>query len=208
MNLSTRQQIAMLTCLVGAFLIAISQGAASTGKKKPAQPAGGANQVQGTQGKIGQMLFTGKWRFEVLSAPRQVDTYTMKVPNADEDYAKYTNEAEFDPNTHIFTPKSGYTFFSIDCLAKNAQTKTQQLDCYSDNQKTALTDDQSNSYPPIAFDMMTQGPWNSKPLLPGSSEKITILFAVPPGTKPQDLVFTLKNWADHQGKEVRVTLTK
>jgi hypothetical protein len=207
MNLFIRRHSAFLACLICAFLIALPLHAASKGKKKPTQPPGGANQVEGTHGKIGQMLFTGKWRFEVL-AIQQADTYTMKVPNAEGDYAKYTNEAEFDSSTNIFTPKAGYTFISIDCLAKNGQTKTEQLDCYSDDQKTAVTDDQSNSYPPIAFDMITQGPWVTKPLLPGSSEKITILFAVPPGTKPQDLVMTLKNWSDHQGKEVRVTLSK
>ena len=30
--------------------------------KKPTQTPGGANQVEGLNGKVGQMLFTGRWR--------------------------------------------------------------------------------------------------------------------------------------------------
>jgi hypothetical protein len=190
-----------------AALLPIAASAATTHKKPaPAQPPGGTNQVEGTHGKIGDMLFDGQWRFQVKSV-ETIDTYTLKVPTAEEDYAKYTEDADEDPDTHTFTPKAGYTFVTVDCLVKNAQRTTEQLDCYLDDPKTAVTDDQSGAYPPIAYDMQTKGPWMTKSLLPGSGEPITVLFAVPIGTKLQDLVFTLKDWSSHTGHEVRVSLT-
>ena len=89
-------------------------------------------------------------------------------------------------------------------LAKNGPNTTQQVDFYSVQQNTAITDDQENAYTPIAFYMVATSPWTTWNLLPGSGEKITILFAVPKGTNPQDLVVTLKNWNDHKGRYIRV----
>jgi hypothetical protein len=176
-------------------------------KAKPAKPAGGANQVEGLKGKVGDMLFTGQWRFQVIGF-QQVDSYTLKVPSSEQDYAKWHSDAEYDDASHTFTPKQGLTFVAIDCYAKNAQAKaTEQLDFYSDDQKTALTDNESNSYPPIVCDMLSHGGWVTKPLLPGSGEKITLLFAVSSGMTPKDLVVTLKNSSLHKGKEVRISLT-
>jgi len=174
-------------------------------KPQPHETQGGANQVQGLEANLGQMLFDGNWRFQVL-AVQSSDSYTLKVPATAPDYAKYNGGAEFDPDTYIFTPKQGNTFISVDCLAKNGQNSMQQLDFYSDQQNTAITDDQENAYTPIAFDMVASSPWTTRNLLPGSGEKLTILFAVPKGTNPQDLVVTLKNWNDHKGKDIRVHL--
>ncbi len=198
---------------VGAPFTAHAQSSAKGASKPPAKksngnkpPAGGANQVVGLNGKIGQMLFDGKWRFQVQSVQEGLTTYTLKVLASEQDYALYHNVAELDPTTHGFTPKEGNTLIAIKCLAKNAQNKVQQLDFYSDSPKTALADDQGNSYPPIAIDMITKGGLVTKPLLPGSGEEMTLLFAVPSGTKLKDLVVTLKNWEDHKGHDVRVSL--
>src|SRR3954470_22446907 len=38
--------------------------------------AGGANQIRGLQGKIGDTLFDGKWRFQVL-AVEPIDSYRL-----------------------------------------------------------------------------------------------------------------------------------
>ena len=182
--------------------------ALAAAKPKPKKPAGGANQVKGvTEGKVGSLLFDGHWRFQVLKVDPAVDTYTMKVVNSEQDYAKYHDLADYDDATHTFTAKSGNTLIAVDCLAKNGQAKLEQLDWFSDQQNTALTDNQSNSYTPIAIDMVSKGVWVTKNLLQGSSEKLTMVFAVPTGTTPQDLVVTLKNWEDHKGKDVRVHLT-
>ena len=172
---------------------------------QPHETQSGANQVQGLEANVGQMLFDGNWRFQVLNI-QSSDSYKLKVPATAPDYAKYNGLAEYDPTTYTFTPKEGNTLISVDCLAKNGQHAMQQLDFYSNQQNTAITDDQENAYTPIAFDMVASSPWTTRNLLPGSGEKITILFAVPKGTNPQDLLVTLKNWNDREGRDIRVHL--
>lgn len=184
---------------------ATAQGAS---KPKPKKPAGGANQVKGvTEGKVGDMLFDGHWRFQVKKVDPAAATYVLTVPTAEEDYAKYHDLADYDDASHTFTAKDGNTLIAVECYAKNAQNKVEQLDWYSDQQNTALTDNQSNSYTPIAIDMKSSGIWVTKNMLQGSAEALTLVFAVPTGTTPQDLVVTLKNWEDHKGKDVRIHLT-
>jgi len=179
----------------------------STSKKKPPQTPGGANQVEGLNGKVGDMLFTGRWRFQVQKV-ETVETYTLTVPTSEQDYSKYASSATLDDKTKSFTPKEGQTLVAVKALVKNAQTSTQQLGCYLGDPKTAIADTKGNSYPPIAYDMISKGAWVTKPLLPGSGEELTVLFAVPKGTELKDLIFSLYNWSDIKGKEVRVSLVK
>jgi len=205
----TRRAVALL---IGAGVLGMTTlGGAAAGQKKPAAPPkpkppkqipGGANQVEGLNGKVGQVLFTGKWRFQVIDV-QTVDSYTLKVPSSEQDYGKYHTVAEVDDS---LKPKAGYTFVAVKCQARNGQKKVQQLDFYLNEQKTAIADTTENSHPPIVFDMQSKGAWVTKPLLPGSSVDMTILFAVPTDTKLKDLVVTLKNWEDSVGKEVRVSL--
>jgi hypothetical protein len=186
------------------------QAAAKGSKaKKPPQKSkqipGGANQVTGLNGKVGQVLWDGRWRFQVQEV-QMVDKYTLKVPSSQQDYGRFHNVASEDLATHTYTPLPGYTFVAVKCLAKNGQKTVQQLDCYPPDLHAALTDNQGVSYPPIVYDMQSEGAWTSKKLLPGSAQPLTILFAVPPGTKLQDLVFTLKNWADNKRTDLRISL--
>lgn len=181
------------------------QGKPATKPAKPKPIPGGANQVSGLNGKLGDMLWDGRWRFQVQEI-KEVSTYTLTVPNSQQDYARYHTVAHGDPTTHVYTPKEGNTFIVLKCLARNGQKTVQQLDFYSPEIKTALTDDQSNSYQPIVYDMQSDGAWTTKKLLPGSAVTMTILFAVPPGTKPKDLVFSLKNWSDKKVNNLRIAL--
>lgn len=53
--------------------------------------AGGTNQVEGVaQGKIGSVLFDGKWRFQVQSVQTPAD-YTMKVPSVEPSSTRRTH---------------------------------------------------------------------------------------------------------------------
>jgi hypothetical protein len=174
-----------------------------TGKPKPIP--GGANQVSGLNGKLGDMLWDGRWRFQVQEV-KEVSSYVLTVPSSQQDYGRTRNYAREDPTTHAYIPQPGYTLIAVKCLAKNGQNSIQQLDCYPPDLKTALTDDQGNSYPPFIYDMQTDGAWTTKKLLPGSSATMTILFAVPPGTKLKDLVFSLKNWSGPKVNNLRIAL--
>jgi hypothetical protein len=210
-HVNTRYAVACLTLMtmVGAPALAQSGGGKSPAKEqtppKVKQRPGGANQVEGMNGKVGDMLFDGRWRFQ-LQEVKEVPTYTLTVPSSEQDYAHYHTAAEYDVTTKVFTPKAGYTLVALKCLIKNGQNKVQQLDCYSLGINTAIADDQGNSHPPIAYDMMSSGAWTSKPLLPGSGQAMTILFAVPPGTKLKDLVFSVKNWSDKKINTLRISL--
>ena len=172
---------------------------------KPKQIPGGANQVTGLNGKVGDMLFDGRWRFQVQNV-QEVANYKLTVPSSEQDYGRFHDVANQDFATKTFTPKEGYTLIAIKCLAKNGQNSVQQLEFYPPDLKTALADDQGNSYPPIGFDMQTSGAWNTKKLLPGSSQTMTILFAVPTGTKLKDLVVSLKNFSDRKVNNLRISV--
>jgi hypothetical protein len=193
-------------CFIFSATLAGGQKPKAT-KKKPAQTPGGANQVEGLNGKVGDMLFTGRWRFQVKDVQR-VDSYTLKVPASEQDYGKYHTVASFDRATNTFKPVEGYTFVAVTALLKNAQTKTQQLGSYLGDPKTAIADTEGGSYPPIVYDMQSQGAWVTKKMLPGSALNMTVLFAVPKDTKLKDVVFSLYNWDDMKGKEVRISLPK
>lgn len=180
--------------------------AAPTKPKKAQQPAGGANQVGGLKGKVGDWLYDGRWKIQVLSA-REASSYTLTLPCANnQDYSAFNESADFDSGSNTFSAKSGYAFVVVPCLLKNAQTSAQQFDAY-DSKTNAVTDDAGGSYPPIAFDMLMPFPWNSKVMLPGSGIKMTVIFAIPQGTNVQDLIITLRDWFGGPTHNVRVSLT-
>src|SRR5690242_16254088 len=56
--------------------------------------AGGATPISGLRGKVGDVLFDGKWRFQVLSVDT-VDSYQLKNKSTT-DYAVYNSVAEMD----------------------------------------------------------------------------------------------------------------
>lgn len=219
-----RRRANFVPVVAGAIFTAVALGFGSIGRAVPAEPQtkpakppkakpkpkptpGGANQVKGkVTGKLGEMLFDGKWRFQVISVGEATNTYTLTVPSSEQDYGKYATFADGDITTHVFTAKPGNVLIPIKCLAKNGQNKVEQLDFYLHDPKTALTDDKGNSYPPIAYDMQSKGAWVTKPMLPGSQVEMTILFAPPSGTKPKDLVVTIKNWSDSKGTDFRISL--
>ena len=71
--------------------------------------AGGANEVRGTRGKVGQVLFNGKWRFSVLG-----------IDHA----ASY--DSQFLPAKRAFTPAGDSDELVIArCKMKNGQNATQ-----------------------------------------------------------------------------------
>jgi hypothetical protein len=164
--------------------------------------AGGANQVQGLQGKIGDTLFDGKWRFQVL-AVEPVDSYMLQN-QVTTDYSVYRNLAELTDG--VFKPKAGQQLIIARCRLKNGlKNQNQALWWANSDTHTALADDRGESYPPIAVDAPEGGPFQSKPLLPGAGLDLAVLFAVPQGTQLKDLVFTLRTISE-KGKDVRVSV--
>jgi len=163
--------------------------------------AGGTNQVQAvTQGKVGDVLFDGWWRFQVQNV-EMTDSYAVK---------KNGDGLSFDRSTNVVHAKPRTKLVVIRCRMTNGQKSVQTFwlaplpgERAINN---ALTDTEGESYPPDGYDL--DGTTSqSKPLLPGAKTDFAILFSVPEGTRLKDLVFTLQNNDSRPGNDVRVSLT-
>jgi TIR domain/Domain of unknown function (DUF4352) len=164
-----------------------------------ASEAHGSPPVATRRGTVGDELSDGKWRFQVLDV-KQVSSYRMER-TTETDYAAYHASAEL--NNQTFVPKPGNTLLMFHCRVSNAMNEKQTLWHYDTD--TAVLDHQGESHPPIAFDMRGDTS-QSEPLQPGSKLDFAVLFAVPRGTKAQELVFTLKTIDDKEGTDVHVLL--
>lgn len=156
--------------------------------------AGGANEVKGTSGTLGQMLFVGKWRFEAVSVSRA---------------ASY--DSQYLPNHQTFAPTGdSEELVIVQCLLKNAQKSAHKAVLSTIHpHNIALTDDQGQSYAPLAFDKHVESTDEGPSMLPGSQTTFATIFSVPKGTKLKDLVFSLQNaYEDYPdgGTDVRISL--
>jgi len=156
--------------------------------------AGGANEVHGTHGRLGSVIFTGKWRFSALSVDH-TDSY----------------DSQFLPSTQHFVPNGdNEELVVVHCRVKNAMNIAHTMFMSSVHpHNIALTDDNGQSYSPMAFDKRTGSTDESPSMLPGSQTEFAILFSVPKGTNLKDLVYSLQiAYEDYPdgGTDVRISL--
>lgn len=161
---------------------------------------GGANQVAGLNGKLGETLFDGKWRFTVKKL-EEVRSYTLQT-RAATDYGVINPVALIKGTT--YEPKPGYTLFVAQCEAKNGQRTPQQLWWSQPDVRTALATDGGESYPPILTDIASEA-FQSKPILPGAKLEYNLVFCVPTGLRLSDLIVTLRTLAD-KGSDLRIQI--
>lgn len=156
------------------------------------EAAGGANQINGLQGKVGQMLFGGKWRFEVVSFTR-VPTFTTQYS------ATSTTVSPTGANDELVVAS---------CLVKNGEKSEEQIIMREYGAAhSALTDDQEVSYPCIDWDYgggSSYGPT----LLPGSAQHFNLVFSVPKATNLKDLVEGVAAFGDNGGDTFRVSMSQ
>lgn len=140
--------------------------------------AGGANQVNGKrQGKVGDLLFTGDWRFQV-----------SKFELVNEYMDQYLQDAET-----VKPDSANDTLVVVSCLLKNGRNESHTPRLHKDAAgNTALTDANGQSYPPIHFDVRRSGHYDGTALLPGAASNFTVIFSVPKDTPLKDLVFTIR----------------
>ena len=164
--------------------------------------AGGTDQVQAvTQGKVGDVLFDGQWRFQVKS----VETPASYLAKYMDDGG---NALHFDRVTHVVHADSRFKMVVIHCRMTNGQKSVQTFWIGSLPElkiHNALTDTEGESYPPDCYDL-DGSTAQSKPLLPGAKTDFAILFNVPEATQLKDLVFTLTNNGSGPSNDVRVSL--
>ncbi len=152
---------------------------------------GGANQVGGNlQGKIGDVLFDGQWRFQVLSV-QTPDAYLVKTPGV-QGIFRGISSIQNDENTRLVRAAPGFKLVVIQCRMANGQKTPQTFWMAQSGVRNALTDTQGESYAPFGYDL-EGAPTQSKTLLPGAGTSFPILFSVPDATSLKDLVFTLRN---------------
>lgn len=153
---------------------------------------GGANQVGGNlQGKIGDVLFDGQWRFQVLSV-QTPDAYLVKTPGL-QGLFRGISTIRNDENNRLVRAAPGFKLVVIQCRMANGQKSPQTFWlAQSSGVNNALTDTQGESYAPFGYDL-EGAPTQSKTLLPGAGTSFPILFSVPDATQLKDLVFTLRN---------------
>jgi hypothetical protein len=165
---------------------------------------GGANQVQGvSQGKVGDVLFDGKWRFQVLSVQTPA-SYMMQTTVEPSSHPLDT--IEYDRVSHVLKAKPGYKLVALQCRMANGQKTTQTFWLGHNEVNNALADTQGESHVPVGYDL-EGAPIQSQPLLPGAKTDFILLFSVPTRTELKDLVFTLRNNDSSQkGNDVRVSL--
>ena len=172
----------------------ITLGSVDTTTPQAGAAAGGANEVRGTRGKIGQVLFNGKWRFSVLSIERA---------------ASY--DSQFLPEKRNFTPNGDTEeLVIVRCRMKNGQKATQAPMLSPIHPRhTALTNNQEESFAPIDYDKRGSHTDEGPTMLPGSQTEFAILFSVPKGTMLKDLVFSVENVYEESpdgGTDVRISL--
>lgn len=149
---------------------------------------GGANEVRGTNGNIGDWFFNGFWRFQASRAERTDEYQYQYSPSAGSDKPSGDNDE----------------LVVVHCTMKNGQ-KVADNPILTPNgtsvQVTALTDDQGQSYAPINFDVRDGN------LAPGASKNFAVVFSVPKGTKLKDMIFTVYSYgATDKPSNVRVNL--
>ncbi|MFN3962554.1 MAG: hypothetical protein ACK4NQ_06220 [Fimbriimonadaceae bacterium] len=131
--------------------------------------AGGTNQVNGLQGKTGDWLFDGGWRFRVNK------TYEADVYEAKNDYYGY-NE---------FKPEDGKTMIIVEYSARNGNKEMYPLNLGP----TTIIGTDGKSYKMESNDFPFDGNRTfSQPLLPGAQLDGALIFFVPRGFEFKELV--------------------
>ena len=176
--------------MVGGHVVSAGDGYAivSGGGDSSRSAAGGANQVNGMNGKVGDWFFDGRWRFQVVSVEHVQEYHYQFAPTGGPEKPNGANDELVVITCHI---KNGHADTEQPILGTNGLS----------SQRTALTDDQGQSYAPTDFDV------RGGSLVPGAAKTFAVMFSVPKGVHLQQLIFSLYGFAssDKVGN-VRVNL--
>lgn len=132
---------------------------------------GGGEMVQGVNGNVGDTLFNGYARFQVVKVIRG---------------KKYINQFSGDKQEVTAYPESNDLVIIV-CRIKNGTKETQTCGLPS-GQMTALTDTDEHSFGPrtgLSIDCPSRG----QTLLPGAAVDFALTFDVPEEAKLKDLVY-------------------
>lgn len=151
--------------------------------------AGGANQVGGVTGKIGDVLFNGFVRFQVV-----------KVEHA----KSYTRQYSGDNHDPVTPFQASNELLIVTCKLKNGIQRSATPNLTRDD--SAVTDANGHSYSA----RRTSDAPGMNDLLPGASAEFALIFDIPEGAKIQELVYQPELVAipGSDKKRFRVSLTE
>jgi hypothetical protein len=149
--------------------------------------AGGANQIEGVNGKTGDELFNGNYRFKVVKVIRTSSYKPL-----------------FSGGTEITPVQDADEIVAVVCRIKNGRKQANMVNIVGGD-NTALTDQDGHSYAPYngaSIDMTERAP----KLLPGAAFDFALTFEVPKSEKLKDLVFGVNDFTNKPGPDFRVSL--
>jgi hypothetical protein len=152
--------------------------------------AGGAGQIANANvGRMGDEVFTGKWRFSVRKMER-MDRYKKHLTTG------YQKEIEAKPGMELLV---------VTCRVKNGTAQNDKLviDAWKGS-NTALTDKDEHAYPPDLWDVRADdhAPEGAS-FLPGAAVDFNLVFMVPKGAEPKDLVFSAIRYDDRASFDMK-----
>ncbi|MBC8137366.1 MAG: hypothetical protein H8F28_15915 [Fibrella sp.] len=153
-------------------------------------PAGGANQVGGLTGKVGDLMNSGQFTFKVVRVQRG-ETYTR----------------QFDGTTTENAP-AGEDIVAVVCRLKNALKKPVMLSL-TGGEVTALADQEEHSFQPYTgLTRDVPNGFGGYKALPGAAADFAILFHVSKATKLKDFVYQIDTLGERDVKKTifRVSL--
>ncbi len=161
-----------------------------TGRGYEIADAGGANMIEGISGKVGDQLFNGVARFQVVKVIRG-KTYVNQFSGDKQEVTPIG-----DDNDVVI----------IICRIKNG-TKESQTANLPSGPETGLTDTAERSYGPrtgLSIDVPSRGP----SLLPGAAVDFALTFDVPASAVLKDLVYQVQFFGTPgaERKKFRVSL--
>lgn len=169
---------------------ALKLGVTNTSRGIELADAGGANQVSGVTGKVGDVLWNGYVRFQIVNVIR-TKSYTR----------------QFTGDDKVITPDEGHDLFVAVCKVSNGLHNS--VTVMYPGGDTALTDDQGQSYSPflgMSADIASRG----VDLLPGASFGSALIFEIPSTAVVGDVVYQVSmagsNTNGSEKKKFRVSV--
>jgi hypothetical protein len=148
--------------------------------------SGGANQVAGLQGKIGDDLFNGAFRVKVVRVVRG-DHY----------------QRQFSKGDNLDGP-NGDDIVAVIMHVKNGMKQAKTVDLMPGG-NTALTDENDHSYGPFTGGYVDI-PERAPTLIPGAATDFALTFHVPKNAVLKDLVYSPKSLVYDGGPDFRISL--
>lgn len=172
---------------------ALGQKVIPTGNGLEIRAASGTFQTGKLSGKVGDLIQTKKYSFQVLSVETS-SSYASK-------YLKI-------PET--FTPDGPQDIlYVVNCRIKNTVNKPQgPVLAHGVASNTAIADYDGQAYKALAYDSRIAKDYSGASMLPGSQNTFAVLFSVPKSAQVKDLVFAVIDYFDSEfkGVDVRIAL--